>query len=248
MAVTSAVYEGTLVHSRRVPVNHRFSHRLAMPLVSLDELEGLCRLHPLWSAERPNAVSFRRGDYLPDRGGPLSEAVRDLVAERLGHRPAGPVALLAHVRTWGYLFNPIALYYCFDEEGERVEALVAEVTNTPWHERRAYVVGGPGRHRFQKELHVSPFFEMDMDYELVYGAPGEQLSLSMRTMRGDETLFYASLRLERHEADRRSLGRLVWNPQLTTMGVSAGIYRQALALWRAGVPVVAHPRREAARG
>lgn len=241
----SAVYEGILVHHRRVPVDHRFSYRIALPFVDLDELDELCGMHPLWSVERLNAISFRRSDYLANRSGSLADAVRDLVEERLGSRPAGPVAMLAHPRTWGWLFNPIALYYCFDEKGTGLEALVAEVTNTPWHERHVYVVGEPGRYRLAKELHVSPFFDMDMEYELTYGEPDTRLSVGMRAVRGDETLFHAALRLERRPADRRALGRLIWHPGLGTVGGSAGIYRQALALWRASVPFVGHPRRRA---
>jgi DUF1365 family protein len=245
--VKSAIYEGTVVHHRRTPVDHRFSYRVALPFIDLDELDALCRLHPLWSVERPNVVSFRRRDYLPDYPGSLVGAVRDLVGERLGRRPSGPVAMLAHLRTWGWLFNPIALYFCFDPDAARVEALVAEVTNTPWHERHVYVVGEPGRHRFAKELHVSPFLGMDLDYELTYGEPGEHLSLSMRTVRGDEGPFDAGLRLERHEASRHALSRFIWRHPLMTMRVSAGIYRQALALRRAGTPFVPHPNRSESR-
>jgi DUF1365 family protein len=242
----SALYRGTLAHHRRTPTDHRFSYRVALPLVDLDELDELVGQHPLWSAERHNLVSFWRRDYLPDRRGPLADAVRCLAEERLGRRPAGPVAMLAHPRTWGWLFNPISLYYCFDREETRVEALVAEVTNTPWHERHVYVVGEPGQHRFSKQLHVSPFFGMDMDYELAYEEPGDRLSLSMRTVRGDETLFVAGLRLERRELDRRTLGRLVWDQSFATARVSATIYRQAFGLWRGGAPFVSHPRRRAA--
>lgn len=245
--MNSAIYEGTLVHHRRTPVDRRFSYALALPFVDLDELDALTGNHPLWSTERHNVVSYWRRDYLPDRPGPLAEAVRDSVGERLGRRPSGPVLMLAHPRMWGWLFNPIALYYCFDPHARRVEALLAEVTNTPWHERHVYVVGGPGRHRFAKELHVSPFLSMDMDYELAYGEPTDYLSLSMRTVRGDDTLFAASLRLRRHEVDRRALGRFPWRHPLPTIRVSAGIYRQALGLWLAGVPFVPHPRRNADR-
>jgi DUF1365 family protein len=241
----SALYEGTLVHHRRTPVDHRFTYRIALPLIDLDELEPLFALHPLWSVGRHNVISFWRRDYLPGTSGALGDAVHDLVEERVGHRPSGPVAVLAHPRTWGWLFNPITLYYCFDVTAVRVEALVAEVTNTPWHERHVYVVGAPGRHRFPKELHVSPFFGMDMDYELTYGEPGDRLSLSMRAMRGNEAVFDAALALERREADRRALGRLLWSRPFTTMRVSGAIYREAAALWRAGAPFVPHPRRTA---
>jgi len=239
--VRSSLYEGTVTHHRHAPVDHRFSYKVMLPLLDLDEVEELVGLHPLWSAERANAVTFRRRDYLPSRPGPLADAVRDIAGEHLGRRPAGPVAMLAHLRMWGYVFNPISLFYCFDPGGGRVEALVAEVTNTPWQERHTYVVGGPGRHRFAKQLHVSPFFEMEMDYTLSYGEPGERLSLSMRTTRGDDTLFDAGLRLERHPADRRSLGTFLRRYPLGSMSVSAGIYRQAFALWRAGAPFVPHP-------
>lgn len=239
----SAIYEGLVVHRRRSPIDHRFAYRVAMPLVDLDEIDELCALHPLWSNEGRNAVCFRRGDYLGDPTLPLATAVRDVVEERLGHRPEGPVAMLAHPRTWGWAFNPITLYYCFDAGGTAVEALVGEVTNTPWHERHAYVVAGPGRHRFDKAMHVSPFLGMDMQYELAYGAPGERLSVRISTVRGGETLFDAFLRLERREASREALQRLVLSYPLMTMRVSAAIYRQAFALWRRGVPFVPHPRR-----
>lgn len=238
----SALYEGLVTHHRRSPVNHRFSYQITLPLVDLDELDVLIQLHPLCSVERHNFVSFWRRDYLPHRPGPLAEAVRDLAEERLGVRPSGPVAMLAHLRTWGWLFNPITLYYCFDRASGRVVALVAEVTNTPWHERHVYVVGEPGRHRFDKELHVSPFFGMDMDYELQYCEPGDRLSLSMQATHGGEVTFRAHLRLRRHELDRRALSRLVWGRPFSTIRVSTGIYRQALALWRAGAPFVPHPR------
>ena len=146
-----------------------------MPLLYLDEIESVTRLHPLWSDRRPAPVWFRREDFLGDRATPLPGAVRSLVEERSGLRPMGPVALLANLRTWGWLFNPISLYFCTGADGQEVEALVAEVENTPWHERHAYVVGPPGRHRFAKSMHVSPFLPMDVDYELRYTAPAERL-------------------------------------------------------------------------
>jgi uncharacterized protein len=150
--------------------------------------------------------------------------------------------MLAHPRTWGWLFNPVTLYYCFGSTGTRVDALVAEVTNTPWHERHAYVVGQPGTHHFDKVLHVSPFFGMDMQYELSYHAPGQRLSLRISTVQEGSAVFDAVMHLERREVSRRELNRLVLSHPFMTMRVSAAIYRQAFALRRAGAPVVTHPR------
>lgn len=224
------------------PVQHRFSYRMAIPLLYLDEVAEFCALHPLWSVERFNAVSFRRSDYLPGEGRALADCARDLVAERLGVRPSGPIAMLAHVRTWGWLFNPISLYYCFDANGTGTQALVAEVANTPWHERHNYVVAEPGHHTFDKELHVSPFFAMDMTYALDYTDPGERLSVRLRSLSHGEVVFDASMNLRRREASRRTLGEIIFSYPFMTARVSAGIYRQAARLRRAGVPFVAHPK------
>src|SRR5690606_27766907 len=104
------------------------------------ELPSLFDRHWLWSARRPAPAWFRRADFHGDPALPLDEAVRDLVRTRTGVRPDGPIRLLTHLRYFGYSFNPVSLYYCFDRGGENVETIVAEITNTPWKERHAYVL------------------------------------------------------------------------------------------------------------
>lgn len=163
--------------------------------------------------------------------------------EQEGQRPTGPISLLTQVRTWGWLFNPISVYYCFSPDGHSLEWVVVEVTNTPWHERAAYVLPGHGSHLVTKQLHVSPFLPMDLRHRFVIGEPGQRLVLGVDDLQSDERLFSASMVLHRRPADRRSLGRVLWRYPLMTMRVSWGIYRQALALRRRGVPVHTHPDR-----
>ena len=240
----SAIYEGTLHHRRFGPgTTHEFSYNVAMPLLDLAEIDSVTGLHPLWSSRRPAPVWFRRADFLGHPAVPLDEAVRDLVEERSGRRPAGPIALLANLRTWGWLFNPISLYFCADVDGAGVETLVAEVENTPWHERCSYVVGPPGRHRFAKTMHVSPFLPMDVDYELRYTEPTERFVVHFDVVRGDERLLGATLSLRRRALDRRALGRLLWANPLLTHRVSASIYAQAARLRLRGAPFHGHPAR-----
>jgi hypothetical protein len=242
----SGIYEGTVVHHRTEPVDHRFSYRITMTMLDLAEIEAVCGRHPLWSAELANAVSFRRRDYLGDPAVPLDRSVRDLVEERTGHRPIGPISLLTQVRTWGWLFNPISCYFCYDDAGA-VEAMVPEVTNTPWHERHAYVVGSPGTHWLDKSLHVSPFFPMDQRYRLHYTAPGPRLSVSFSVEQAGDPVLFAGVSLERQEVTRAALGSVVWRPGRSTLGVSAGIYHQALALKRKGATFHPHPAKAAGR-
>lgn len=248
--MNSALYEGTLRHHRRGGSHrHAFAYRLVMPFLDLSELDEVFAGHPLWSVERRNAVSFRRADFLGDPAVRLDAAVRDLVGARTGRRPAGAIRVLTHVRTWGWLFNPITIYFCMGEDADRVEALVLDVTNTPWHEHHAYVIdGGEGEHRFSKELHVSPFFGMDHDYRLRITRPGDHLLVSLASLEDETVVFDATLALRRREVSRATLGRLLWRYPLLTFRVSAGIYRQALQLWAKGIPLHSHPARPPSGG
>ena len=246
----SAMYEGVVAHTRFGPgPTHSFSYRVAMPLLDLDEVEDVMGLHPAWSASRAAPVRFRREDFLGDPAQPLDGAVRDVVSERTGRRPEGPVAMLANLRTWGWLFNPISLYFCAnvaDPAGDPgpISSLVAEVENTPWHDRHAYVVGPPGRHRFAKELHVSPFLPTGLDYQLRYTPPGERLTVGLDALLGGRRLFAATLFLRRRAIDRTALGRLLWNYPAMTHRVTASIYAQAARLRLKGSPFFSHPARQ----
>ena len=244
----SALYTGRVAHQRHSPAGHRFDYRVAMVYLDLAEVDAVCAFHPLWSVERTNVVTFRRADYLGDPSIPLDTAVRDLVEDRTGARPDGPVGVLTQLRTWGWLFNPITTYYCWDPSGTEVRTVVVEVTNTPWHERTAYVLPGPGVHRAAKAMHVSPFLPMELTHRFTVSEPGRRLSLAVDDFRGDELVFAASMALTREPAGRRSQGRLLWRFPFMTVRVSAGIYRQALTLWLKRVPFHRHPDKVAPHG
>ena len=122
-------------------------------------------------------MRFRRRDYLGDPAVPLADAVRALVADRTGAAPDGPIRLLTNLRTLGRCFNPVSFYYCFDRD-ERLEAVVAEVTNTPWGERHAYVLTGGGRvlrGEHKKAMRVSPFMGMEQRYAVRHRAGPDAL-------------------------------------------------------------------------
>ena len=237
----SALYEGTVTHRRPGPAGHGFDQSVRMALIDLNEVGRLCEVHPLWSSRHPAPVRFRRSDYLGPSTTPLMESVGDIVEQHTGQRPAGPISVLTNLRTWGWLFNPISCYFCFAPDGVEVVAMVAEVTNTPWHERHCYVVGPPGAHEIVKELHVSPFLEMEQTYRLDYSAPGATLSVRFGVFGPDGPSLFAGVQLKRRQVNRRSLGQMVWEPALGAPGVSLGIYRQAFALWRKGAQI--HPHR-----
>ncbi|MBV9943160.1 MAG: DUF1365 domain-containing protein [Solirubrobacterales bacterium] len=208
VGTASCIYEGTISHRRRDPVRS-FEHRIALFYVDLGELPRLLGGRLL--ARRPGMIRFRRRDYLGPDWLPLDVSVRDRVEEATGRRPAGPIRLLTQLRSFGHCFNPVSFYYCFDPAGDRVDALVAEVTNTPWGERHAYVLGagdepvtaapsasGSGgvlTGEFGKALHVSPFMAMDHHYVLRAATPGERLAVHIESRRRGGSAFEATLAL-----------------------------------------------------
>jgi DUF1365 family protein len=159
--------------------------------------------------------------------------VRALVAERAGSAPEGPIRVLTHLRSFGHCFNPVSFYYCFAPGGERLEAVLAEVTNTPWGERHAYVVGG----ELEKALHVSPFMPMEQRYSVRAPAPGETLSVHIESRQDGRVAFDATLGLQRRPLTGRSLLR----PLAPTLRMLALIYGHAVVLKLRGVPVQPHP-------
>jgi DUF1365 family protein len=241
----SALYEGTVMHQRTGAHGSGFVRKIAMPLLDLDEVDGLTDLAPLWRAERPAPITYRRRDFMGDPDTPLRATVLDLVERRAGFRPDGPVRLLAHHRSWGWCFNPIALYYCFDA-AETLQAVVADVTNTPWGESHAYVLDVRGGLRDvkteSKQLHVSPFLPMDLTYDFRLTAPGKRCGLGITVTSGGAVVFRAGLSLRRRPLTRRAVAGLLVRHPLMTHRVSAGIYTHAARLWFRRTPYVPHPR------
>ena len=166
--MNSSLYIGKVRHRRYEPLDHRFQYSLFLLYLDLDELEEVFRGRWFWSTRRFAPARFLRSDYLGDPEVSLKEAVLQRAEQELGRRPEGAVRMLTHLRYFGYCFNPISLYYCFAADGRELETVVAEVSNTPWGERHCYVIPARdsriSRYRNRKELHVSPFMEMDLDY------------------------------------------------------------------------------------
>jgi hypothetical protein len=245
--MNSAIYTGVVQHRRRRPAPHRFRFRLFMVYLDLEELPAALDGRWLWSARRPAPAWFRRADFHGDPALPLTEAVRRTVARKTGTRPGGPIRLLAHLRYFGYCFNPVSFYYCFDERDTRVDAIMAEITNTPWNERHAYVLprtaamNGVLRFRFDKAFHVSPFMPMQQRYDWRFTPPGARLAVHMENYDAAGKIFDATMALRRHELTGPALARVLLAYPWMTARVILAIHWNALKIRLKGNPFFAHP-------
>jgi uncharacterized protein len=240
MSPSSCLYVGTVSHVRAEP-HREFSNRIVMSYIDLEELPRLLGGRLL--RHTPGPLRFRRRDYHGDHSIPLETAVRDTVQSEIGHRPAGPIRLLTTLSSFGICFNPVSFYYCFEPDGETLDAVLVEVTNTPWGERQAYVTTGASG-TFDKAMHVSPFMEMDHVYGARTSVPDQQLKVTVENRRAGQKLFGAALNLQRRELTPAQVRLAEVRSPMTPIRTLALIYAHALAIRLAGVRTVPHPGRQ----
>lgn len=244
----SAIYKGEVFHSRTSPRKHAFSYTVFMVYLDLSEEESFFSLSPFWSNKGRGLAQFKRKDFHGDATKPLDESVRLSVRNALGFTPSGPVRMLANLRYFGYVMNPLVVYYCFDSEGVGLQAIVAEVNNTPWNEKHAYVLDcrrdsahsdderRVHTHRFDKAFTVSPFNPLNMTYCWQSSVPDKALTIDIQTLLHGEKNFEAKLNLSKVAVTGRELNRLLIQYPFFTVKVIVSIYWQAFRLFLKGVP------------
>jgi uncharacterized protein len=255
----SAIYQGTLRHRRFLPKKHEFSYSVFMMYLDLAELDNVFSLSPFWSLKRWAPVQYKRSDFYLSKSDlnpshsnsltALDTSIRDTVENKTGVRPLGPIRMLVNLRYWGYITNPLSTYYCFNETGKKIVAIVAEVRNTPWHESHAYVLTGDdfGKKQecsFNKELHVSPFNPMNMSYHWQSTTPDKTLAIHLENWENNTKIMDATLTLNRCALNTNSMNCILIRFPCMTVKVIAAIYWQALKLWLKATPFFNHPNKK----
>ena len=243
------IYKGTIVHRRFTPFNHFFNYPLFMAFIDLDTVNSFLKKSWFWNVNKKALIAFHREDYHGKPDTDLSQSVRETVYKSIGKEIKGPIRLLTHLRYFGYCFNPVSFYYCYDEMDSEVEVIVAEVTNTPWKERYPYVIHDKHgkNHRltanFEKKLHVSPFWGMDHDYEWMFTQPGKDLFVSMKNFKSNQKVFDATLKMKRMLFTKKELLKQVIKFPFITLVVVFRIHFQAFKLWIKKAPFFIHPNK-----
>lgn len=256
----SGLYVGKVRHRRFLPINHEFNYSLFMMSLDLDELTTLFKRKWYCSVNGLNLVSFMRKDFFGDHASDLKSSVIERIADyskemNLNLPSIERVTLVTQVRYFNIIFNPVSFYYCYDGAGQ-LQAILSEITNTPWGERHHYVLPIPQekgeadsvktKHifEFDKQFHVSPFNPMAMQYRWVFSDLNERLLVHMdNTMANEQQIekhFDATLDLKFSNFDE-NIGKLLIQFPFMTVKVVLGIYWQALKLWIKRAPFYDHP-------
>ena len=235
----SAIYKGSVYHSRFVPKKHAFNYQIFLMWLNLDEIESLEDSVKGFSASSWAPLRFKRSDYLGNQKQPLKQAVLEKMSELANQSLDGTVFLLGQTRTFGLYFSPVNFYYLQQADGNFSHVL-AEVSNTPWNDRHCYLVDLANQQDCDKIFHVSPFNPMDMQYKWQISQPEKSLHLTLSCHK-DVKHFVASLNLSRIELNSKSLFRVLVSIPSMTIKTVFGIYWQALKLFIKGVPFYPHP-------
>lgn len=241
----SSIYTGSVAHQRLMPFKHGLDYRVFSLLLDIDRLPQAASNLRLFAYNRPGIVSFHDKDHGPRDGSPLRPWLNRVLGAHGFDLEDCPVRLLTFPRLWGYVFNPLSVYYCYDHGGI-LKAVLYEVSNTfgEWH---GYLLPveenreGLLTQRTEKVFHVSPFMPVDGSYVFTLRSPGETLAMTIRYQ--DQTgadRMIATHTAKRSDLTSAALSSAMLRHPLMTLKVIGGIHWEALKLWKKGATF--HPK------
>jgi len=237
----SCIYSGFVTHRRFKPKRHFFSYKTFSLLIDLNEIENLGKKINFFSYNKFNILSFYDKDHGSRDGNSLIDWVKSALAVAKINIGSGTVKLLCYPRIFGYVFNPLSIFYCYDENSE-LKAVLYEVKNT-FNEQHTYVFSASSSsnlilHKCEKKFYVSPFMEMKTFYNFRLLNPGKILNVFIKQGDSQGTLLTACQVGKKIEMSSRNLLFQFLKHPLMSFKVILAIHFEALRLWVKGVKFV----------
>lgn len=241
----SSVYEGRVFHHRLRPRKHHLSYRVFSMLIDLDELPQLHSQLKLFSYNKINLFSFWDKDYGHNNKVPLAKHIRKTLCDAGCDLSKGTIKLLCYPRIFGYVFNPLSVYYCYDTKSV-LKVIICEVSNT-FNERHSYLFkfeqkkGPQKKFSCKKHFYVSPFMDMESTYHFYITSPGERLTVFIDQHDDKGPLLKASFTGNSMALSDQALFSLLFRYPLMSVKVIGGIHWEALKLWLKGIKITKRP-------
>jgi len=237
----SCIYSGFVIHRRFKPKRHFFTYKIFSLLIDLNEIEKLEKKINFFSYNKFNILSFYDIDHGPRDGSSLISWVKRTLANANIDIGSGVVKLLCYPRFFGYVFNPLSIFYCYDEN-LKLKAILYEVKNT-FNEQHTYVFSAKPSsnlilHKCDKKFYVSPFIEMKTFYNFRLLKPGKILNVFIKQRDSAGTLLTACQVGKKLEMSSKNLLFQFLKHPLMSFKVILAIHFEALRLWIKGVKLV----------
>lgn len=245
----SCLFVGDIEHRRFAPVKHEFTYSVCYYYLDVEEIPKIFRVPFLFSYNFPGLLSFWRKNYLKGRSGTIREVVASIIKEKTGNDFDGPIRMLTNISYFGYCFNPVTFYYCYDRE-ENLKYILSNVTNTPWGENHidflTFKGGDKDLFSLPKSFHVSPFMPMEIDYKWVFNIPQNDIYVLMQNRHSgtDPLVFDSTLKLKRKELNFQNVLTYFLRFPFVTFKTSLAIYYHAGILYfLKKIPFYTHPNK-----
>ena len=235
--MTSSIYNGTVIHKRFKPKIHFFKYQVFSLLIDLSELKILDQKISFFSYNSFNLISFFDKDHGDRNGSSLIEWVKKNLEENKIISESIKIKLLCYPRIFGYVFNPLSVFYVYDKNEELISILY-EVKNT-FGEQHTYIFKVENnnllQHNCEKKFHVSPFIEMDCNYFFRILKPTDKISVIIDQYQSNEKILYASQDGIRRDFTSSELIRSYLKHPLMTFKIIIAIHFEAFKLWTKGI-------------
>ena len=240
MIKNSIIYNGNVIHRRFKPKEHYFKYSVFSLLIDIDELEIIENKIKIFSYNKFNIISFFDKDHGPRDGTSVKQWViknlKDIGIENIKIQ----IKLLCYPRIFGYVFNPLSVFFIYDENS-RLIAILYEVKNT-FGEQHTYVFKTDDDkvviNNCTKKFHVSPFIEMECHYYFRVLKPSDKISVIIDQKDKDGKLLYASQDGKAAELNEKNLLTSYISHPLMTFKIIAAIHYEALKLWLKGIKII----------